>query len=146
MDPEVTGRSTFLTDSFRLMARHICLTRERKEKFLKLFCRHKFNIAVFWILHDNGMSHMHVLFAYWVLSPYCGLLGFYTVSLIAVYKLHVFVHTSFHYDWICNTTRLTDADCEDGKIYLLFTIFGFCAIPTKKSDVLTVRGFFFPPS
>lgn len=37
MDPEITVRSTFLVDTLKFMARCMYVTRERKEKFLKLF-------------------------------------------------------------------------------------------------------------
>lgn len=67
MDPEVTVGSTFLADTLKFMARCMCITRERKEKFLKLFWKQKFNKAVFWMLDDNDECQICLV---WVLPAF----------------------------------------------------------------------------
>lgn len=109
----------------QVMARCTYITRERKEKFLKLFWKHKFNKAVFWMLDDNDKCQICLV---WVLPAFISLVIliheswncvpklskaiitifsgivpiFFTLFgqsvLIVVYKLHPFVHTSFQYD------------------------------------------------
>lgn len=125
MDPEVTVGSTFLADTLKFMARLMCITRERKEKFLKLFWKHKFNKAVFWMLDDIDESQICLV---WVLPAFISSVilihesrncvhklseaiitifssivpGFFTLFgqsvLVVVYKLDPFVHTDFQYD------------------------------------------------